>query len=95
MPKLPGGPLARRPLHFIWIADCSSSMYGDKIQALNNAIREALPAMQDAAKENPNAEVMVRVVTFSSGASWHVASPVPVEQFSWDDLGGRRRNRHG
>lgn len=87
MPKLPGGPLARRPLHFIWIADCSGSMgYGGKIQSLNNAIREALPHMQDAASENPNAEVMVRAMKFSSGASWHVASPVPVEQFRWDDL---------
>jgi len=87
MPKLPGGPLARRPLHFIWIADCSGSMgYRGKIQSLNNAIREALPHMQDAASENPNAEVMVRAMKFSSGASWHVASPVPVEQFRWDDL---------
>ena len=87
MPKLPGGPLARRPLHFIWIADCSGSMgYGGKIQSLNNAIREALPHMQDAAAENPNAEVMVRAVKFSSGASWHVASPVQVDQFRWDDL---------
>ena len=87
MPKLPGGPLARRPLHFIWIADCSGSMgYGGKIQSLNTAIRDALPDMQNAAEQNPNAEVMVRVVKFSSGASWHVANPIPVERFSWDDL---------
>ena len=87
MAKRPGGPLARRPLHFIWIVDCSGSMgHGGKIQSLNNAIREALPLMQDAADENPNADVLVRAVKFSSGASWHVASPVPVEQFRWDDL---------
>ncbi len=87
MPKLPGGELARRPLHFIWIADCSGSMgVSGKIQALNNAIREALPHMQQAAADNPNAEVMVRAVKFSSGASWHVARTVPVEQFRWDDL---------
>lgn len=85
--SLPGGPLARRPLHFIWIADCSGSMgYGGKIQSLNFAIRNALPAMQDVAKENPYAEVMVRVMKFSSGASWHVANPVRVDQFSWVDL---------
>ena len=59
MAKRPGGPLARRPLHFIWIVDCSGSMgHGGKIQSLNNAIREALPLMQDAAAENPNAEVI-------------------------------------
>jgi len=87
VPKLPGGALARRPLHFIWMADCSGSMgHGGKIQSLNNAIREALPHMQQAAAENPNAEVMVRAVKFSNGASWHVARPVPVDQFRWDDL---------
>ena len=26
MPKRPGGELATRPLHFIWIADCSGSI---------------------------------------------------------------------
>ena len=47
MSKLPGGALASRPLHFIWVADCSGSMSVDgKIQALNNAIREAIPHMQ-------------------------------------------------
>ena len=32
MGKRPGGELATRPLHFIWIADCSGSMSGEKIQ---------------------------------------------------------------
>ena len=86
MPKLPGGPLARRPLHFIWIADCSGSMGGSKIESLNFAIRNAIPAMQDAAAANPFAEVMVRAVKFSSGASWHAGNPVPVDQFRWDHL---------
>jgi hypothetical protein len=27
--KLPGGELSARPLHFIWIADCSGSMSYD------------------------------------------------------------------
>ena len=41
MAKRPGGELATRPLHFIWIADCSGSMSVDgKIQALNTAIRD-------------------------------------------------------
>ncbi len=52
--RRPGGELATRPLHFIWIADCSGSMDIDgKIQTLNNAIREAIPHMQSVADENP------------------------------------------
>ncbi len=87
MGRRPGGELAARPLHFIWIADCSSSMASDgKIQALNQAIREALPHMKDVAADNPNAEVLVRAVSFSSGARWHVADATSVDSFQWPDL---------
>lgn len=83
----PGGELASRPLHFIWIADCSSSMGANgKMDALNQAIRNALPQMRRVAEENPNAEVLVRAIRFSSGASWHVAEPTPIDDFQWEDL---------
>lgn len=87
MSKRPGGELATRPVHFIWIADCSGSMKTDgKIQALNVAIREAIPHMQKVASENPNAQVLVRAIKFSSGAQWHISQPTPVEDFKWEDL---------
>jgi len=83
---VPGGKPTSRPLHFIWICDCSGSMVGDKIQALNNAIRECIPHMQEAAAQNIGAEVRVRAVTFSSGAQWHISQPVSVESFTWNDV---------
>jgi uncharacterized protein YegL len=87
MKKRPGGEMGARPLHFIWLADCSGSMSIDgKIQALNNAIREAIPHMQREANENPNAEVLVRALKFSSGATWHIAKPTSIEDFKWMDL---------
>jgi hypothetical protein len=46
-----------------------------KIQVLNTAIREAIPLMQKEANENPNAQVLVRALKFSSGAQWHIAQP--------------------
>jgi uncharacterized protein YegL len=83
----PGGELAHRPLHFIWITDCSGSMSVDgKVQALNNAIRETLPHMRRVADDNPNAQVLVRALAFSTGAWWHVERPTPVEEFRWADL---------
>src|SRR5918999_634707 len=83
----PGGELATRPLHFIWIADCSGSMAVDgKIQSLNTAIKEAIPNMQQVADENPNAQVLVRAVRFSDGAQWHVSQPTDIADFKWDDL---------
>lgn len=87
MSMRPGGELATRPLHFIWIADCSGSMAVDgKIQSLNTAIKEAIPNMQDVADENPNAQVLVRAVRFSDGAQWHVSQPTDIGDFKWDDL---------
>jgi uncharacterized protein YegL len=82
----PGGRLASRPLHFIFIADCSGSMEGEKIRALNRAIHETLPHMRDAAEDNPNADLLVRAVAFSDGARWHVTDPTPVADFRWSDL---------
>jgi len=86
MRNRPGGELAKRPLHFIWIADCSGSMAGEKINALNFAIREALPEMQKVADENPNAEVLMRAIKFSTGAQWHISQPTKVNEFNWVDL---------
>jgi len=76
-----------RPLHFIWMIDCSGSMsYDGKIQSLNEAIKNAIPLMQDVAGENPNADVLVRCIAFSTGARWHIADPTPVEDFKWADV---------
>jgi uncharacterized protein YegL len=87
MMRRPGGELATRPLHFIWIADSSGSMSQDgKIQALNTAIHEAIPHMQKVADENPNAQVLVRALKFSNGAQWHISQPTDVADFRWTDL---------
>ena len=83
----PGGQLAKRPLYFYFLVDCSGSMRMDgKIQALNTSIREAIPHMRRAADDNANAEVYVRVVRFADSASWHVADPTPVHEFTWTDV---------
>src|ERR1035441_2600778 len=85
---MPGeGKLSARPLHVIWILDCSGSMKANgKIQALNTAIREAIPALQQAARDNPEAQVLVRALRFSRGAQWHIAVPTPAEEGKWEDL---------
>ena len=84
--KRPGGELATRPLHFFWLVDCSGSMYGEKIGTVNHAIQSTIPEMADAAKDNPNAQLMVRTLKFSTGASWVTPNPVNIEDFAWNDL---------
>ena len=84
----PNVKLARRPLHFIYLCDCSGSMRGQKMQSLNQAIRQTLPAMAEVASDNPEAQLLVRAVRFSDRAEWHIAQPTPVEelQHAWQDL---------
>ncbi|MDP9334728.1 MAG: protein kinase [Actinomycetota bacterium] len=77
----PGSRLASRPMHFIWIVDCSGSMAADgKIEALNRAIRDALPSLREVAADNPHAQVLVRCLAFSTGIEWVIATPTPAEE---------------
>ena len=82
-----GGSLARRPLHFLWILDVSGSMAADgKIQALNVAVREAIPHIRDAAHANPGVELLVRAITFGTTCEWVLREPVPIEELRWSDV---------
>src|SRR5690348_13741263 len=92
----PGGAMAPRALHFIWILDVSDSMNTDnKIQSLNNALREAIPAMQEAARSHPEARVLVRAVKFADGAQWHIPVATPIEDLQWEDLQARGETHLG
>lgn len=87
MERRPGGTMARRELHFIWLLDTSGSMNADgKIQALNVAIRETIPDLCAAARNNPNVSVLVRALTFANGAAWHIETPTPVANMRWTDV---------
>jgi len=84
--RRPGSAVSNRPLHFIWICDCSGSMAGQKIESLNHSIRECIPHMREVAEENINSQVLVRVIKFSDGAQWHFSRPTSIDQFEWIDL---------
>jgi uncharacterized protein YegL len=87
MSEIPGGAMSHRPVHFLWLLDCSGSMsINGKIESLNFAVREAIPEMQRVAHENATAQLMVRVITFSDGAQWHVQAPTPIDDFQWSDV---------
>lgn len=84
--NMPGGEMANRPLRFFWVVDCSGSMAGDKIGTVNKAIQDCIKPMQDEADENPNAQLYIQTLRFSTGASWVTAEPVRIEDFAWEDL---------
>ena len=83
----PSIQLSTRPLHFIYLCDCSGSMAAQgKMQSLNQAIRQSLPSMAAVARQNPEATIVVRVIAFADAARWHVQEPTPVDQLQWQDL---------
>jgi len=94
--KRPGGEMSHREMHFIWIIDCSGSMAANgKIQSVNEGVKSSLAAMREAAGENPEGRLLVRVVTFADAAAWHVGLATPVESFRWDDVAADGRTAMG
>jgi uncharacterized protein YegL len=84
---MPDVKLTTRPLHFFWVVDTSGSMTENgKMGIVNHAIQECVPEMRNVAKENVNAQLFVRALRFSSGASWVTADPVKIDEFAWVDL---------
>jgi len=79
--------VAQRELHIILLCDCSGSMTDKgKISTLNEAVRQAIPIMQDVARENPAGKMLVRCASFAHGAHWHIATPTEVQRLIWQDL---------
>ena len=75
---MPGGGVARRPLHFIIMGDCSGSMKGPKMQALNTALRAMLPHLVRWEREQLQAQLLIRILGFATEPRWHVPEPTPV-----------------
>jgi uncharacterized protein YegL len=85
---MPGGGVARRPLHFIIMADCSGSMKGAKMQALNYALRAMLPHLVAWERDELQAQLLIRVLSFATTPRWHVPDPLTVTELNerWHDL---------
>ena len=81
-PDLAAAGVSRRELNFILAVDCSGSMKGEKMASLNYAMRSTLPAMREAARDNPETRVLIRVVSFATETAWQTpAAPlVPVQK---------------
>lgn len=86
MSDLPQPRIARRQLQLMLLLDCSGSMAGEKIASLNYAIRSAMAEVKTVAAENPEVDMRLSAICFSTGARWHIETPTPVADVSWEDV---------
>lgn len=87
-PVLPVDEIAKRELEFFLLADCSSSMSGEKIATLNHVMREVVNTdLPEVLANQPSVQMNFRVIAFSSSAQFSMGpDPVPLENVSWQDL---------
>jgi uncharacterized protein YegL len=79
--------IPRRTMVLFFVTGTPESMEGAKIGAVNMAIEEVIPAIQDIADEQAGARIKIAVLGFSSGVVWHTPNgPVPAEEFRWKYL---------
>ena len=77
--------IARRQMTLFFIVDSSGSMNGEKIAAVNTAIREVIPEIADISSENADAQIKVACLQFASDVQW-LFRPADVEGLTWTDL---------
>ena len=82
-----GEGIARQELNVIFVIDNSGSMEGEKIGAVNNAIRDAMSIMPDIQDDTGDATIKISAMTFSDDAQWVYDEPKTVEEFKWLDIG--------
>lgn len=76
----------RRTMTLFFLIDTSGSMSGTKIGAVNDAIVNVLPMLEEISSSNPDAEIKVAALEFSNGTKWLYNEPKSVEDFKWIDV---------
>lgn len=78
--------IPRKVLTLFYLVDTSGSMAGARIGALNTAVRETLPIIEEISQNNTDAKIKIAVLEFSSGCEWMYPKPIDIESFEWRDL---------
>ena len=82
-----GEGIARQELNVIFVIDNSGSMSGEKIGAVNNAIRDVMSIMPDIQDDTGDATIKISALTFSDDSKWIYSEPKTIEEFKWRDIG--------
>jgi uncharacterized protein YegL len=76
----------RRTMTLFFLIDTSGSMIGNKIGAVNDAVVNVLPMLNEISEGNPDAEIKVAALEFSSGTNWLYTEPKLASEFVWQDV---------
>ena len=86
MGLLDNTPIARRKMTLFFVIDTSGSMVGSKIGSVNDAIENVLPMIGEISDENPDAEINVAALEFSTGTRWLYDEPKDAKEFIWQKV---------
>ncbi|MDR3354935.1 MAG: VWA domain-containing protein [Synergistaceae bacterium] len=78
--------LRKRALTVVLMTDVSGSVKGERLDAVNAAMRNAVSRLRDVWNDGASAEIHVAVMEFASSAVWRTPVPVPVSDFRYEDI---------
>ena len=78
--------IKKQELNLVFVIDNSGSMEGEKIGAVNNAIRDVISIMPEIQEDTSDAEIKISAMTFSDDCKWVYSEPKTVEEFKWKDI---------
>lgn len=81
-----GDGIAKQELNLVFIIDNSESMEGEKIGAVNNAIRDVMSIMLEIQEDTADANIKISALTFSYDAKWVFSDPLEVGDFKCKDI---------
>ena len=84
--RMLGEGIARQELHLMFVIDNSGSMEGEKLGAVNNAIRDVMSIMPEIQEDTADATIKISALKFSDSAKWVYSTPQVVSEFKWKDL---------
>ena len=78
--------IRKQELNLLFVIDNSGSMEGEKIGAVNNAIRDVMTVMPEVQDDTSDADIKISALTFSEDANWVYKDPKSVSDFKWKDI---------
>ena len=76
----------RRKLMVFLVVDKSASMYGSRVKALNKYIHDFISYLKVSEEENPDLQISISVLEFSTDFNWMHDKPLLINDFFWKEI---------